>query len=191
MASDSLLANFATQRAGTALLLLGAFLVGIAIILDGTVARFINGVGGLLWFASAGLLLLVAIRSKPARVMWLALAILTIAVAFVIKPSALIPTLIGFIPVGFVIASIGPRNRILWATLIPAWYLPAHIGTAVANAAIRSTMGTGASLRTDPPPTAAFVPALMVVCAMAGGYLALGLARRTEGRNAAHMDQTN
>jgi hypothetical protein len=167
-----------TFRGGLALLLLGAAMVGIAITLDETAGRFINGAGGVLWFASAAILLIAAIRTRPPAWLWLAFAGLTVLVAFVVTPSALIPTLLGFIPAGFLIAWLAPRDRLLWAALVPAWYLPAHIGAAVTRVAIRSAMGNEAPLRTDPPPTAAFVPLLMVVCALAGGYLAVNVRER-------------
>jgi hypothetical protein len=170
-----------TFRSGSALLLVAAAMVGIAIVLEGTAGRLINGAGGVLWFASAAILLIVAIRTRPPASLWLALVGLTMLVAFVVTPSALLPTLLGFVPAGFLIAWLAPRDRLLWAVMIPAWYLPAHIGTAVTRAAIRSAMGSDAPLRTDPPPTASFVPLLMVICAVAGGYLAtMYLARHRD-----------
>lgn len=163
----------------------GAALVGMAIVLEGDAGRMVNGVGGMLWFASTALLTIAAIRTRPPVWLWGLLAAVTVTVAFIVKPSAAGPTLVGFIPAGFAMAAAARRDTLLWAALVPAWYLPAHIGTAILRSAVRSMLGHDAPLRTDPPPTAAFVPALMVVCALAGGYLAarlLGSTRRTDAR---------
>lgn len=169
------------QAIGTAALLLGALLVGVAIVMDSDAGRVVNGLGGVLWFSGTGLLTLEAVRSRPSAWLWLLLAALTITVAFIVRPSAAVPTLVGCIPAGFVMAAMAPRAKLLWATLVPAWYLPAHIGTAVVRAALRELLGNEATLRTDPPPTAWMVPLLMVVCALVGGLAAVRTIR-TGGR---------
>ncbi|MGN6032719.1 MAG: hypothetical protein ACTHQE_13780, partial [Thermomicrobiales bacterium] len=69
-------------------------------------------------------------------------------------------------------------DPILWAKLIPGLYLPMHIGTAVLKAVGRSALGMEASIRSEPPPTAAVVPFVMVVAAVAGGFLASALRER-------------
>ena len=167
-----------SQRSGTLMLIAAAALVGVAIALDGSLARVVNGVGGLLWFASTAVLILVGVRMRPPVWLWGVLAIVTIVVAFVVTPSAAVSTLVGFIPAGFLMSAVGSRSRLLWATLVPACYLPAHIGTAVIRAGVRTMLGSDAPLRTDPPPTAALVPLLMVVCALAGGFLAMQIMSR-------------
>lgn len=159
-------------------LLIAAMLVGVAITLDGDAGRITNGVGGALWFGAAVILLIATLRTRPARKLWPIFALLVIAVAFVITPSALVLALIGFVPAGFVMARVAGRHELLWAAMIPAWYLPAHIGTAVAKAAGRAALGMDAPVRTDPPPTGAIVPAVMVLAALAGGYIALRLRAR-------------
>lgn len=161
------------QRIGTVLLFVAALLVGVAIVMDSDAGRVLNGAGGLLWFASTATLLIAAAKTRPPVWLWILLAALTITVAFIVRPSAAVPTLAGFIPAGFVIAALAPRGKILWATLVPACYLPAHIGTAVVRSAVREMLGNDAPLRTDPPPTAAIVPLLMVICALVGGYAAI------------------
>lgn len=153
-------------------LALGALLVGVAIVMDSDVGRAVNGVGGVLWFASTALLTIVAVRDRPPVWLWGVLALVVVTVAFVVKPSAIVPAMVGFVPAGFLLAAVAPRSKLLWAALVPAWYLPAHIGTAIIKSAVSSMLGNEASLRTDPPPTAAIVPLLMVVFALAGGALA-------------------
>lgn len=169
---------------GIAGLALGALLVGVAIVMDSDLGRAVNGVGGILWFASTALLTLAAVRTRPPAWLWAALAVVVIAVAFVVKPSAVVPAMIGFVPAGFLLAAIAPRSKLLWAALVPAWYLPAHIGTAIVKSAVNSLLGNEASLRTDPPPTAAIVPLVMVACALAGGGIARFVQeRRSEDRS--------
>lgn len=168
------------QAIGTGALFFGALLVGIAIVMDSDAGRLVNGVGGVLWFAATAALTIVAARSRQPAWLWLLLAVLTITVAFIVRPSAAVPTLVGFIPAGFVMAAMARRAKLLWATLVPAWYLPAHIGTAVAGAAVRELLGHDAGLRTDPPPTAWMVPLLMVVCALIGGYAAMRTVRTVD-----------
>jgi hypothetical protein len=166
---------------GIAGLALGALLVGVAIVMDSELGRAVNGVGGILWFASTALLTLVAVRSRPPAWLWAALAVVVIGVAFVIKPTAVVPALIGFVPAGFLLAAIAPRQKLLWAALVPAWYLPAHIGTAIMKSAVNAMLGNEVGIRTEPPPTAAIVPLVMVVCALAGGLLAQYLLQRRSG----------
>jgi hypothetical protein len=163
---------------GIAGLALGALLVGAAIVMDSDLGRAVNGVGGLLWFASTALMTLVAVRGRPPAWLWGVLALVVVTVAFIVKPSAIVPAMIGFIPAGALLAAIAPKSKLLWAALVPAWYLPAHIGTAVAKSAVNSLLGNEASLRTDPPPTAAIVPLVMIGCALAGGALARHLQER-------------
>ncbi len=157
---------------GLIALLAGAILVGVAIVVDGPVGRLINGAGGILWFTSAAILTGAAVRSRPPRWLWGVLALLTVTVAFIVKPSAALPAVIGFAGTGFIMGLLVPESRMVWAALVPAWYLPAHIGTAVAMSVLDSLVGNEASLRTDPPPTAAMVPMLMVLCALLGGLIA-------------------
>lgn len=172
------------EALGIAGLLLGAIMVGVAIVLDGGAGRIVNGAGGLLWFGSTAGLTVVARRAGAPAWRWGLLALITITVAFVVTPSAAVPTIIGFIPAGVLMALVARRHPLLWAALVPAWYLPAHIGTAILRSVVRSVMGHEASIRTDPPPTAAFVPALMVACALLGGWVAGRLisVRRDETR---------
>jgi hypothetical protein len=167
---------------GTAGLALGALLVGMAIVMDSDLGRAVNGVGGLLWFASTALLSIAAARTKPPVWQWAVLALVVVTVAFIVKPSAAVPAMIGFVPAGFLLAATAPKGTLLWAALVPAWYLPAHIGTAVVRSAVNSLLGNEASLRTEPPPTAAIVPLLMVACALLGGAIArFAQERRSHG----------
>lgn len=175
------MASWGGVKIGIAGLALGALLVGVAIVMDSDVGRAVNGVGGVLWFASTVLLTLAAWRTRPPVWLWAVLALVVIAVAFVVKPSAIVPAMIGFVPAGLLLGAIAPKSKLLWAALVPAWYLPAHIGTAIATSAVNAMLGNEASLRTDPPPTAAIVPLVMVACALVGGVLGRYVVERRTG----------
>src|SRR5690625_4465277 len=142
------------RRTGTVMLIAAAVLIGIAIVMDSDLGRVVNGVGGVLWFASAGVLTVSGVRTDVPGWLWLVLFAVTVVVAFFVTPSAVVPALVGFVPAGFLMAAIAPRRKLLFAALVPAWYLPMHIGTAVIQSVVRAALGHEASIRTDPPPTA-------------------------------------
>ena len=154
------------ERIGTALLLAATVLVAISILLDGTGARLFNGVAGLTWFAAAAMLCAVAWRRSRRPMVWVTVGLLTGAVAFVVKPSDFLPAIIGFGLAGAIVAWVARRDGVLWARVIVGLYLPFHIGTAVLKAIYRSVSGAEASIRTDPPPTAALVPLTMLLAAV-------------------------
>lgn len=166
------------ESVGTLMLVIATLLVGTAILLDGRPARAINGLGGIFWFVSAALLVLAARRGREPVAQWVALIGLTALVAFVVRPSDLWWAIIGFGLSGFAVAYIAESRPMLWAMLVPALYLPMHIGTAVLRAAYRSATGAEATLRSDPPPTAFLVPLVMVAAALAGGLIAERIRQR-------------
>ena len=166
------------ERIGTGALVAATVVVGGAIALGDQPGRVLNGIGGMAWFASAGLLVLAA-RTRPSHPwQWVATIGLTAAVAFVVKPSDLTLATIGLGGSGLVMGLLAKRDPMLWVKLIPALYLPMHIGTAVLKAIGRRVLGMEASIRTDPPPTAAIVPFVMVVAAVAGGLIAQAIRQR-------------
>jgi hypothetical protein len=166
------------ERIGTIALVSATVLVGVSILLDGTLSRLFNGVAGLTWFAAAGLLGLAAWRSSRSWTLWLSVLGLTSLVAFVVTPSAMVPAMIGFGIAGSVIAMLAPNRPVLWAKLVVGLYLPFHIGTAIAKAIYRSATGGEVALRTDPPPTAAMVPLVMLASAVAGSLAVQAWTRR-------------
>lgn len=155
----------------TMILLLAGVVVAIAIATDGAVSRAFNGVAGILWVASAGMLLM-SLRSDSkfwARLMQVALMCLVLAI--VVRPSDLGLAIAGFSSAGAIIAATTGLRSFTWATLLPALWLPVHLGTAVVKAVYRELAGKEAALRSDPPPTAAIVPLVMIVAAMAGAWI--------------------
>ena len=159
------------QNIGTSALIGSTVVVGAAIAIDGQVGRVLNGTGGLIWFGAAGVLAWAAAKTGESRTKWLVAIGLTAAVAFVAKPTDLVNATLGLGIAGAAIASFVRERQILWATLIPALYLPTHIGTAILKAIGRNILGMESSIRSEPPPTASVVPFVMVAAAIAGGWL--------------------
>ena len=166
------------ERIGTITLVVATVIVGASIVTDGTLSRALNGVAGVTWFASSAMFIIEGKRRGASGLQWIGIAALTAAVAFVVKPSDIVLATIGFVPAGIAAALIVGREPVFWAKMIPALYLPLHIGTAVLKAVVRNAMGNEASIRTEPPPTAAIVPAVMVAAAIAGGFVAKALLGR-------------
>lgn len=166
------------ERRATATLAAATVIVGASIVAEGDVARGLNGLAGMTWFASSAMFLYEGKKRGATAMQWAGILALTAGVAFVIRPSDLALAIAGFAPAGFVAGALMRRDPIFWAKLIPALYLPMHIGTAVLKAAGRSALGIESSIRTEPPPTAAIVPAVMLGAAIAGGWIAANLGAR-------------
>lgn len=166
------------ERIATITLATATVIVGASIVADGELARILNGVAGLAWFASSAMFIMEGQRRGATAVQWAGVVALTAGVAFVVKPSDIVLAAIGFTSAAFIAGVIVRRDPLLWAKMIPALYLPLHIGTAVLKAAVRSAMGIESSIRSDPPPTAVIVPAVMVIAALSGGFFSRAVIRR-------------
>lgn len=163
------------ERAGLVLLLVATIVVAASILAGGTVGRVLNGVGGLCWFLAAGLLVTAGFRSTTRPAIWAIVTGATALLAFVIRPSDLILAMIGFGGAGLLLGICARNHERLWVAMVPALYLPFHIGAAVLRAVARSLSGAEAHIRSEPPPTAAIVPLVMVAAALAGGYAAVAI----------------
>lgn len=166
------------ERLATGTLAAATVIVGASIVADGAFARGLNGVSGLTWFASSAMFVVEGRRRGAPVMQWAGTVGLTAAVAFLIRPSDLVLATVGFGGAGLVAGLVARRDPIFWAKLIPALYLPLHIGTAVLKAVGRSALGIESGIRTEPPPTAAIVPTAMLVLATAGGWFASKLRQR-------------
>jgi len=177
------------EQIGTGTLIGATAIVGLSIVLGDAPGRVLNGLGGLTWFASAAMLAVEGKRRGAPWMQWAAIGAMTASVAFVVRPSDLTLATLGFGASGLLAGAIAKRDPVLWEKLVPAFSLPMHIGTAVLKAAGRSALGTEASIRTEPPPTVAIVPAVMVAAAIAGGWVASRLrsSRRVPTGNAQDM----
>ena len=163
--------RYTRESVASAILLLAGTVVAIAISTDGLVSRTVNGIAGMLWIFSAWMLL--RLLRSDAR-FWPRLAQvsgLCLLLVIFVRPSDLAFALIGFSAAGAFIAATTGQRGLTWAALLPALWLPVHLATAVAKAVNRSLTGQEATLRSDPPPTAAVVPLAMIVGAMLGAWL--------------------
>lgn len=165
------------ERIATGTLAVATVVVGASIVADGDVAKALNGVAGLTWFASSAMFIVEGRRRGSTSLQWAEITALTAVVAFVIKPSDIVLASIGFVPAALVAGMMVKRDPMLWAKMIPALYLPLHIGTAILKAVGRNVLGMESSIRTDPPPTAAIVPFVMLAAAIVGGWLSTRLRR--------------
>lgn len=162
------------------LLLLAAVLVGIAIVVDGQLGRVVNGVGGAIWLVAAVLL---GRELRGARRPWFGAAAVIVVIAtlvLVVRPGDMFAALIGFALGGAIVAALVVDRSVVWSLMMVAVWLPGHIALRVALAALAGET----RVRTDPPPTAALVPATMVVAALAAGTLVDRLRRRHLSLNA-------
>jgi hypothetical protein len=156
---------------GAELLLAAGVIVGAAIALDGSVSRGLNGIAGILWIAAAGSLLREASKRREFRGLLTTTVLYCLALVVAIRPSDFLWAAVGFTAAGAAIAlrSSGAPERA--ALLLPALWLPIHLLVAIGKAVYRSLADQPANVRTDPPPTAALVPLVMIVAAYAGGWL--------------------
>jgi hypothetical protein len=159
------------ERTGGWLLLAAGGIVGIAIASDGALARGINGVAGIAWIAAAAMLVA---SQRDRGGFWPRLAAVVgvgVVLVLLIKPSNLAWALVGFGVAGAAVALLMPQNGVVWAKILPALWLPEHLGVAVAKAVVREIRDQPANVRTDPPPTAALVPLAMIVAAWGAALL--------------------
>lgn len=175
-------------RRSVGALIVAGLVVAVAILTGGAVGRSINGVGALIWMASTVVLLL-ALHGEPRWSLTLALATLvTLVLSYGVEPTDVGTAVPGFAIGGAAIALIA-RPSVAWAFVVPALWLPVHLLTAVIPAIIRASTGGEASVRTDPPPTAAVVPLTMILSAGIAGWAVSWLwNRRTTGRKVTAQD---
>lgn len=163
----------------TGCLIAASLVVALAILANGSAAKMFNGIGGVLWLASAVMLLRSLRTSDRFRAYFTLVFAVCLLLVLLVKPANLIWALIGFGVGGVLVGSITGVQALDWGPLLPALWLPTHLLVAVARAAIRSIEGSHAPVRTDPPPTAALVPFAMVVAALAGAWLVVRLRNRS------------
>lgn len=163
-------------RVAQGLIVLAAVLVGVAIILDSGLGRALNGLGAVAWVGGAALLLW-SLRSEPQAKLLAGLALVAgVVLAVLVRPNDLVGALVGFGVAGVLVALVAPRQQMSWAMLVPALYLPAHLMVAIS----RSVLSGSPSVRTEPPPTAPFVPLVMVLVAALVGWI-VGAVRERRG----------
>lgn len=162
-------------RIGKAAIVAGAVLVGVAIVADGAVSRALNGVGAVAWVGGAALLAVALRHESRAGVTFGLTAIAAVVLAILVRPSDLVAAVIGFGIAGAVVGSVARSHAVGWALLVPGIYLPVHVILAIG----RSVIAGGATIRTEPPPTAPLVPLAMVLAAAIAGFAVSRLRGRS------------
>ncbi len=168
------------ERTGIIPLAVAAALVGVAIVTDGGLASATNGAGGILWLAAAVLIFRRLGWGRGSRWMVPLVVAVTFALVLLVRPRDPLMAIVGFSIGGFLIGGLANQDRVRWAAMVPALWLPLHLGVAITRAVLREASGDAASVRTDPPPTAALVPLLMVGSAVGGGLLVSWVLRRND-----------
>jgi hypothetical protein len=158
-----------SHRAPEMLVAAGA-LVGVAIALEGAVGRAINGVAGLLWVFAAALLFRAIWRCEGWGRLLATILAIDLVLVLAVRPSDLLWAAIGFTVGGALVALVATRERERAALLLAALWLPLHLLVAIVKTVDRAIRDLPATVRTDPPPTAALVPLTMIVAAFAGGW---------------------
>jgi hypothetical protein len=91
----------------------------------------------------------------------------------IVRPGTLAEAIAGFgIAGALVVLAAGDRSG-GWAFLVPAIYLPVHLLIGIGRAILRH-----GGVRTEPPPTAAILPLVMILAAAIGGAVVASLVRR-------------
>jgi hypothetical protein len=171
-------------------LIAAALLVGGAIAADGQAARTINGIAGLLWIA-AGAAVVWSLRGDEGFLPRLLVSGgLTLTLVLITRPSDYLSAAIGFTVAGAVIAATAPGRERSWAVTVPALWLPVHLAVALARVADRALRDLPAHVRTEPPPTSALVPLVMVIAAWLGGAVFSLVRSRTAGQATTREDRS-
>ena len=98
-------------------------------------------------------------------------ALMCLILVVFIRPSDMAMALAGFSAAGAIIGNTIRQRSVIWAAMLAALWLPVHLGTAVVKAVYRSVMDEPATLRSDPPPTAAVVPLVMIASVILAAWI--------------------
>jgi len=162
------------ERRAIGWMIMSAIIVGVAIALDGPASKAVNAVGGGGWLVSTILIVKCLRSATRPLVSSVAVAGAVAVLATSIRPTDLGAAAVGFGAAGMVVAAVSGGRRILWAGLVPALWLPAHLSIAIARSVFANTQ----RVRTDPPPTTALVPLTMVLSALAAAAVVEAMSRR-------------
>ena len=166
------------EQAGTILLVAAGLVVAVAIAASGALARGTNGIAGILWISAAAMLIA---SQRGDRQFWsrlLIVAAVGLGLVLVVKPSDMAWAIAGFGLAGIAIGLMFNDRGVAWAKVLAALWLPEHLGTAAGKAIYRAVRDLPATVRTEPPPTTAFVPLAMILAAWFGALLIAQLRAR-------------
>jgi hypothetical protein len=162
------------------LLVVAGVAVALSILVGPPLARALNGLGGALWVAAA-IWMLFSLWGERRKLPVLGVALAgALLMAVVVRPGTYPEAILGFLVAGAAVA-FAARGGAHWGLLAPALYFPLHIVIAIGRVV---ASGGARSVRTDPPPTEAFVPLSMILAAAVGGLLVARwfAAREASGR---------
>ena len=153
-------------------LLVAGLIVALAIIVGGSAARALNGIGAVIWVGSGVILALSLPRPERLPLAWLAAIVTGGLLGAVIRPGTFAVAIAGFAIAGAIVVLLGGDHTGGWALMAPAIYLPVHLAIGIGRAMMR-----GSEMRVAPPPTAALLPFSMVVAALVAGGIAAYVVR--------------
>jgi hypothetical protein len=172
-------------------LIVAGLLVAIAIVADGAVAKAFNGIGGIVWIGAAVRLLL---HLRHEQRFWTHL-LETVAIGLILvllaKPDDFAAAAVGFGFGGAIIALMTGRRAVRWALLLAAMWLPLHLAVAVVRVVERAARDLPATIRRDPPPTAALVPLSMILAAWLAAVIVEMIRERRAGAAQRAVDQAS
>lgn len=156
-------------------LVIAGIVVALAIVVGGSAARALNGVGAVLWVGSGVVLAMSLPRPERLPLAWVTALVTGGLLGGVVRPSTFAVAIAGFAIAGAAVVLLGGDRTGGWALMAPAIYLPVHLTIGIGRAIMR-----GSEMRVAPPPTAALLPLSMVVAALvAGGVSAYVLRARS------------
>jgi hypothetical protein len=161
-------------------LLVAGAIVAVAIFVGGPLARALNGFGGFVWLGSAVVLIKALPHVPRATAGWLVALASGAAIAGWVRPETITESALVFLVAGAAVVVVAGDRVGAWALLVPAIYLPAHLVIGIGRGVMR-----GGAMRTEPPPTPAFVPLAMILAALIGGVAAAAVMRRLTDKRVA------
>jgi hypothetical protein len=153
-------------------LVVAGVVVALAIVVGGTAARALNGIGALIWVASGVMLAVTLPRPERLPLAWVAAIVTGGLLGAVIRPGTFAVAIVAFAISGAAVVLLGGDRTGGWALMAPAIYLPVHLVIGIIRAIMR-----GSEMRVAPPPTAALLPFSMVIAALVAGIVAAYLVR--------------
>jgi len=166
------------EQTGTILLVAAGLVVAVAIAASGALARGTNGIAGMLWISAAVMLIAAQRDDRKFRSRLLIVAAIGLGLVLVVKPSDIAWAIAGFGIAGMAIGLMFRERGVAWAKVLAALWLPEHLATAAGKAIYRAVRDLPTSVRTEPPPTTAFVPLAMILAAWLGAVLVVQLRAR-------------
>ncbi|MFT4036584.1 MAG: hypothetical protein QM692_00280 [Thermomicrobiales bacterium] len=153
-------------------LVVAGLIVALAIVLGGSAARALNGVGAIVWIGSGVLLALSLPRPQRPALAWGVALIAGGLLGAVVRPGEFPIAIASFALAGALIVGLGGDRTGGWALMAPAIYLPVHLIVGIGRAIMR-----GSEMRVAPPPTAALLPLSMVLAAGIAGLIVAAILR--------------